>query len=195
MWQERGGEGKQTLSIFWHADQPSPQSGIPRPCTSLLHLDHFTLPPTVKQKEVLSRRKLLLLPSNTDRMTTFPSPSSLSEFKCSKMVRISSNRKAAGFCRKSLSTLDYTEWFEETLVLGFLFMLHHTGSALGQQPRQECDPLCYWDTAERKSLKCRSFLLNALVCLRLNLNDKNVLTFTTIGYLELLFQHDMLILV
>lgn len=120
---------------------PPPKCGVPRPCTGLLHLDHFNLPPTVKQKEELSRRELSLLPSNTDRMTTFPRPSSLSEFKGSKMVRISNNGEAAGFCRKSLSTLNYTEWFEETPVLGFIFILNHIFNALCQQSGEESDPL------------------------------------------------------
>lgn len=57
------------------------------------------------------------------------------------MVRISNNKKAAGFCRKSLSTLDYTEGFEETLVLGFIFILNHIVGALCQQPKEDMDPL------------------------------------------------------
>lgn len=59
------------------------------------------------------------------------------------MVRISNNRKAAGFCRKSLSTLDYTETlvFDETLVLGFIFILNLILSALCQQPGEERNPL------------------------------------------------------
>lgn len=104
-------------------------------------IDHFNLPPTVQQKEVLSGRNLFPLPSNTDQMATFPSPSSLSEFEGSQMVRISNNRKAAGLFRKSLSTLDYTEWFEATLVLGFIFILNLILSDLCQQPGEERNPL------------------------------------------------------
>lgn len=69
------------------------------------------------------------------------------------MVRISNTRKAAGFCRKSLSTLDYTEWFEETLVLGFIFILNHTVSALCQQPRVESDPLLLLGYSRMQVLK------------------------------------------
>lgn len=49
---------------------------------------------------MLLKRKLFLLPSYIDQMTTSPSPSSLSEFKGSKMGRISSNRKPAGLLQK-----------------------------------------------------------------------------------------------
>lgn len=87
------------LSIFWHVGEKG-TCGVPWPLTCLIHLDHFNLPPTVKQKRVLLKRKLFLLPPYIDQMTTSPSPSSLSEFKGSKMVRISSNRKPAGLLQK-----------------------------------------------------------------------------------------------
>lgn len=87
---------------------PPQNRDVPRPFTSPpLHLDHFNLPPTVKQREELSERKLFLLPPNADQMTTSPSPSSLSEFKSSKMVTISSGSGTAGLCRMALDAFDY----------------------------------------------------------------------------------------
>lgn len=60
---------------------------------SLSYLGLFNLPPTVQEKGVLLERKLFLSPSNLVWMSTSPSSSSLSEFKGSKMARVSNNRR------------------------------------------------------------------------------------------------------
>lgn len=109
---------------YFFPENPSQKTDVLRPFTSLPHPDNFNFPPTVRQKGMLSKRKLFHLPYNTDQMTDSLSPSSLSEFKSSNMVRISNNGKAAGFCRKSLSTLHYAVCSEETLVLVFILTLN-----------------------------------------------------------------------
>lgn len=126
MWQKIRGENNPAS----FSEKPSQKTDVLRPFTSLPRPDNFNFPPTVRQKGMLSKKKLFHLPYNTDQMTDSLSPSSLSEFKSSNMVRISNTGKAAGFCRKSLSTLYYAVWSEDTLVLVFILTLNLILSAL-----------------------------------------------------------------
>lgn len=130
---------------------------------------------------MLSKRKLFHLPYNTDQMTDSLSPSSLrvQEFKHGQNIK---QWKSSRILQEEFKYIRLCSVVRRDTSVSF----HFNSQSYFKCPRliawnRGVISLCYWVTVECKSLKYQSFLLNTLVCLKLNIKWQSNFTFIIVG--------------